>query len=326
MPLPTSKSAHLPRVQTRLPSSRVADSGRNFHIVYEPRWLCSFLALVWGWEENVLLSSLPSLHQNWWWLKPVSYGEDGAGAKMGECMIGKAWATWYDETIIWSSTARGSVIRKQRRYRVHKERLTSPCLAAAARHFSVHCSISRNKLWNCCGSSDKFSAFALSTNEDGKIVSSQSKMIIALSLLLLLLVDMVTTKCNFERYSIYEHDQTVIKHNSQLSKFLGGSCWWQKISIGTSSGNFLNYRSCSCQRSRSYVEIKCFFVSKIVWPTVFLIIIWTDQIAIVERLFSRPNIRMNVQERKAPEDSHLLMSSPFSKEDLFKKDVEFIST
>lgn len=101
---------------------------------------------------------------------------------------------------------------------VRKERLTSPCLAAAARHFSVHCSISRNKLWNCCGSSDKFSAFALSTNEDGKIVSSQSKMIIALSLLLLLLVDMVTTKCNFERYSIYGHDRRVIK---QLSKFLG---------------------------------------------------------------------------------------------------------
>lgn len=72
-----------------------------------------------------------------------------------------------------------------------EKRLTSPCLAAAARHFSVHCSISRNKLCNCCGSSDKFSAFALSTNEDGKIVSSQSKMIIALSLLLLLLVDMV---------------------------------------------------------------------------------------------------------------------------------------
>ena len=183
---------------------------------------------------------------------------------MGECMIGKAWATWYDETIIWSSTARGSVIRKHRRYRVHKERLTSPCLAAAARHFSVHCSISRNKLWNCCGSSDKFSAFALSTNEDGKIVSSQSKMIIALSLLLLLLVDMVTTKCNFERYSIYGMiKQWSNSDQTQLSKFLGGSCWWQKISIGTSSGNFLNYRSCSCQRSRLYVEISAFLLAKL---------------------------------------------------------------
>ena len=60
--------------------------------------------------------------------------------------------------------------------------LTSPCLAAAARHCSVHCSISRKMAWYCGGSSCRLSASALSTNDDGRMVSSQSKMIMALPL------------------------------------------------------------------------------------------------------------------------------------------------
>ena len=58
--------------------------------------------------------------------------------------------------------------------------LTSPCLAASAKHFFVHVSISRKRPWYCCGSSFKLSACALSTNEEGRMVSSQSKMIMAL--------------------------------------------------------------------------------------------------------------------------------------------------
>lgn len=57
--------------------------------------------------------------------------------------------------------------------------ITSPCLVAAERHFSAHVSISRKRPWNCCGSSSMFSAWALSRKEDGKMVSSQSKMSIA---------------------------------------------------------------------------------------------------------------------------------------------------
>ena len=64
---------------------------------------------------------------------------------------------------------------------------------------------------------------------------------------------------------------------------------------------------------------KVLFYTKIVWPTVFLLIIWTDLTTIVERLFSRPNIRMNVQERKAPEDSHLLWVRRFQKKTLVQK-------
>ena len=67
--------------------------------------------------------------------------------------------------------------------------------------------------------------------------------------------------------------------------------------------------------------IKYFFCAKTLRPTVVLLMIWTDACSVEKRMFSRPNIRMNVQERKAPEYSHLLSGSLVSKEDLFKKDV-----
>ena len=57
---------------------------------------------------------------------------------------------------------------------------TSPYFEAASKHFSVHISISRKILWYCSDSSLRLSDDDLSTNEEGRMVSSQSKMIMAL--------------------------------------------------------------------------------------------------------------------------------------------------
>ena len=71
---------------------------------------------------------------------------------------------------------------------IPKPKRTSPNFAASAKQVSVQISISRNKLRKCCGNSFTLSTWHLSTNDDGKMVSSQSNMITA-SLLLLMLLD-----------------------------------------------------------------------------------------------------------------------------------------
>lgn len=58
--------------------------------------------------------------------------------------------------------------------------LTSPCFDAASKHFSVHNSISRNILLYCSGRSLRLSPGARSTNDEGRMVSSQSNIIILL--------------------------------------------------------------------------------------------------------------------------------------------------
>ena len=58
--------------------------------------------------------------------------------------------------------------------------LTSPCFEAASKHFSVHNSISRNILLYCSGRSLRLSPGARSTNDEGRMVSSQSNIIILL--------------------------------------------------------------------------------------------------------------------------------------------------
>lgn len=104
--------------------------------------------------------------------------------------------------------------------------MTSPCSAAAARHFSAHFPISKNKLWYCwdanwmdkncdwvqflrvegrgdeqtrptsSGKSVKLSTCALSTNEDGQIVSSQSKIIteFCVVVMVLIIISVVTNR------------------------------------------------------------------------------------------------------------------------------------